>query len=238
MTGLCMLSRLNLAVRRTASRIPLILLAVFCVWFVAWAIKPVFLHDFVLEHILTVVLLVFLIATYRSFRLSNFSYVLIFAFMGLHVIGAHYTYSNVPIDEWSAILARWFGVPDFDLQAAFGLTRNHYDRFVHLMFGLLLTDPLRELIVHIAHLRGGWSYGLPLAVMLSFSTAYELIEWGIAMVFAPDVGQAYLGTQGDEWDAQNDMALAALGSIVTSLLIAIAHRRRIIQGVSAADQGR
>jgi putative membrane protein len=184
------------------------------------------------------VLLIFLIATYRRLRLSNFSYALIFAFMCLHVIGAHYTYSNVPLEDWSATVARWFGVQNFDVQAAFGLTRNHYDRFVHLMFGLLLTYPLRELIVHIARLRGGWSYTLPLAIMLSFSTAYELIEWGIAMVFAPDVGQAYLGTQGDEWDPQKDMALAALGSTVTSLIIALAHCGRKSKRVSAADSAR
>jgi len=233
-----MLSRLNPAARRTAGRFPLILLATFGVWFVAWAIRPVFLHDFLLEHVLTVVLLVFLVATYQRCRLSNLSYALIFAFMCLHVVGAHYTYSNVPIDDWAAALARWFGVHDFNLRAAFGLTRNHYDRFVHFMFGLLLTYPLRELIVHIARLRGGWSYGLPLAVMLSFSTAYELIEWGVAMVFAPDVGQAYLGIQGDEWDAQKDMALAALGTGVASLLIAIAQSSRRLNRGSTDDSAR
>jgi putative membrane protein len=215
------LSALNLAGRR----LPLILLVAFGLWFIAWAIHPAFLHDFVLEHILTAALLLFLVGTYRRYRLSNLSYLLIFAFMCLHVVGAHYTYSKVPLDDWAAQVATWFGIQNFHLQKTWGLTRNHYDRLVHLMFGLLITGPIRELLVRIVPLRGGWTYGLPLAVMFSLSTSYELIEWGIAMVFAPDVGQAYLGTQGDEWDSQKDMALAAIGSLVACALIAVAGRK-------------
>jgi putative membrane protein len=228
-----MLSWLHRAWRHGPRRLPLILMAAFAAWFIAWAIHPAYLQDFILEHILTAALLLFLVRTYRRHRLSNLSYSLILAFMCLHVVGAHYTYSEVPLNDWVAKVAAWFGIRQFHLQATLGLTRNHYDRLVHLMFGLLITFPIRELIVRIVRLRGGWSYGLPLAVMLSLSTSYELIEWAVALVFGADIGQAYLGTQGDEWDAQKDMALAAFGSVVASLLIALADRTSISQRPSS-----
>ncbi|MBI4413300.1 MAG: DUF2238 domain-containing protein [candidate division NC10 bacterium] len=166
-------------------------------------------HDFLLENVLTLVAAVLVIGTYRRFRLSNISYTLIFVYMCLHTVGAHYTYALVPYDQWFRSL---FGI---SLTELFGFRRNHYDRLVHFSFGLLIAYPIREVFLRIANVRGAWGYYLPLDVTMSFSMLYELIEWAVAVVFGGDLGTAYLGTQGDEWDAHKDMALATFGAVLS-----------------------
>ena len=99
--------------------------------------------------------------------------------------------------------------------------RNHYDRLVHFLFGLLLAVPIREIFLRIVQVRGFWSYYLPLDVAMAFSMLYELIEWAAALVFGGELGVAYLGTQGDPWDAQKDMGLATLGALITLLAVAL-----------------
>lgn len=201
------------------------LLGVFVAWFGVWAIRPPHPSDFVLEHLFTAAFLLFLLWSYRRFRLSNLSYTTIFLFMVLHVVGAHYTYSEVPYEEWFRRAASWFGAENFSFQELFGFQRNHYDRLVHFSFGLLMAYPVREVFVRIARVRGFWGYYLPLDVMMSFSMIYELIEWAVAVVIAGDVGQSYLGTQGDEWDAHKDMALASLGALITMTVTALVNWR-------------
>jgi putative membrane protein len=172
-----------------------------------WA--PVSRSTWVLENTLTVGLVAALVASHRAFPLSRLSYALIFAFLTLHQIGAHYTYSLVPYDELSR---RLFGR---SLNEALGLERNHYDRLVHLCYGLCFAYPIRELFLRVVDVKGVWGYLLPLDVTMSTSMIYELIEWGAAVVFGGELGQSYLGTQGDVWDAHWDMALATLGATVT-----------------------
>lgn len=185
------------------------LLGSFAGWWLVWAIGPVMPRDFVLENLLTVVAAIVVIGTYRRFRLSNISYTLIFVYMCLHTIGAHYTYALVPYDRWFGSL---FGITLTDL---FGFRRNHYDRLVHFSFGLFLAYPIREIFLRIANVRGAWGYYLPLDVTMSFSMLYELIEWGVTLLAGGELGTAYLGTQGDEWDAQKDMALATFGAVLS-----------------------
>ena len=206
-------------------RLPRRLAIAFAVWFSIWAISPNNLQDFVLEHILTVALALFLWSTRHSFRLSNLSYSLLFVFMCLHVVGAHYTYSQVPYDGSTSTLAGWFGRPDFTLGRAFGWERNHFDRLVHFSFGLLTAYPIREIFIRIARVRGFWGYYLPLDVTISFSAGYELLEWGVALVFGGPAADTYLGTQGDVWDAHKDMALATLGGLIAMTCTAIVHWR-------------
>ena len=88
-------------------------------------------------------------------------------------------------------------------------------------FGLLLGYPIRELFCRVAGARGFWGYYLPLDLTMSFSMLYELIEWAAAELFGGDLGQAYLGTQGDIWDAHKDMALATLGALITMSVVAL-----------------
>ena len=206
-------------------RWPRSLAIAFAIWFVLWAIHPRDLHDFFLEHVLTVALAAFLWTTRRGFRLTNLSYSLLFAFMSLHVVGAHYTYSKVPYEEWVGSIGTLIGHPEFRLGPLFGWQRNQFDRFVHFSFGLLAAYPIREIFVRIARARGFWSYYLPLDVTISFSAAYELMEWAVAVAFGGDTADTYLGTQGDVWDAQKDMALAMLGGLIAMCVTATVHWR-------------
>src|SRR3546814_10221489 len=121
-------------------------------------------------------------------------------------VGAHYTYSNVPYDDW------WRALTGHSLNEALGWKRNQFDRLVHFSYGLLFAYPIREIFLRVVEVRGFWGYLLPLDVALSTSALYELIEWGAAAPFGGELGAAYLGMQGDIWDAQKDMALAATGA--------------------------
>lgn len=184
------------------------------------AVSPYDRSDWALENVLIVVGIGVLVATRRVLPLSNTSYGLLFVFLCLHAVGAHYTYSLVP---WEDALRSVSGAP---LDGALGATRNHYDRAVHLAYGLLLVLPLREWLMRHAGVRGFWSYFLPMDVVLSTSALYELIEWAAAALFGGDLGAAFLGTQGDEWDTHKDMALAALGALIATLTIWAVNRAR------------
>lgn len=188
------------------SRYKLFLLLSFAVaWFWA-AYQPVYPHDWLLENYLVFIFVPIILLSGRYFKLSNLSYTLITIFMILHVIGSHYTYAEVP-----------FG---FTLQSWLGADRNMYDRLVHYSFGLLLAYPIREVFMRIAGAKGFWSYYLPLDLTLSFSALYELIEWAAARTVDPEAGLAFLGSQGDVWDAQKDMGLAGLGALIAMILTA------------------
>ena len=179
------------------------------------AIHPHYRQDWLLENALAAVFVGFLLFTYRTMPLSRLSYTLIFFFLCLHEIGAHYTYSEVPYER---VFQDLIGVSINDL---FGWQRNNFDRVVHFSYGLLLAYPVREIFLRVANVRGFWGYFLPLDVTMSTSMLYELIEWGAASGFGGQLGAAYLGTQGDVWDAQKDMALASLGAAVTMTITAI-----------------
>lgn len=219
-------TRRGLLLRLLSSpRLPAVLLGVFACWFAVWAIEPRFPADFLIEHLLTVAVLAFLLWARRLRLFSNLSHLLLFAFLCLHVVGAHYTYSEVPYEQWFARGAALAGIEDYSFQGTWGFRRNHFDRLVHFAFGLLCAYPIRELFVRLVRVRGVWGYLLPLDVTLSLSALYELMEWAVAMIVAADVGQSYLGTQGDEWDAHKDMALATLGAVVAMGVTALVNRR-------------
>ena len=182
------------------------------------AFNPNDRQAWVLENILFLGFIAFLIVTFKPFPLSRTSYTLIFVFLMLHQIGAHYTYALVPYDQWFDNL---FGITVSDI---FGLERNHFDRLTHFSYGLLLAYPVREIFIRIADAKGFWGYFLPLDVTMSTSMLYELIEWGAAIIFGGALGQAYLGTQGDVWDAHWDMALASLGALITLTIVASIHK--------------
>jgi putative membrane protein len=186
---------------------PLWLLIAFAAWWVALAIAPWYRQDWLLENLLVFVAVPLLVWSYPRLRLSDTAYTCLFVFLSLHTVGAHYTYSDVPYDHWARALT------GHSLSEALGPQRNHFDRMVHFLYGLLVTPAAIELLDARAPQRGVWRWLVPLLFMVSHSTIYELVEWGAAAVFG-DLGQAYLGTQGDIWDAQKDSALAALGAAI------------------------
>lgn len=183
------------------------LLALFAAFLGAWtwaAIRPVYPDDWLLENYLVFFFVPLVVLLGVWFRLSLISYTLITLFMILHVVGSHYTYAEVP-----------FG---YALQEWLGAGRNMYDRLVHFCFGFLLAYPVREVFVRITRARGFWNYYLPVELTFAFSAIYELLEWAAAAVVSPEAGLAFLGAQGDPWDAQKDMAVAGLGSLLAMAL--------------------
>jgi putative membrane protein len=182
---------------------------VYAVWWVLMAINPLFLEDWAVENVLVLFAVALLGFTYKAFPLSRISYTCIFVFMMLHALGAHYTYAKVPYQEWLPFLEGG---------------RNHFDRLVHFMYGLLLAYPIREMFLRIGNVRGFWGYFLPLDLTMSTSMLYELIEWAAALVLGGDLGAAYLGTQGDIWDAHKDMALASLGALIAMTITYLVNR--------------
>ena len=201
-------------------------LAFLAIWTVL-AISPSGRADWLLENALTILFALFFLWTWRRFCLSPITMTMIFAFLVLHTIGAHYTYAKVPYDEW------WQSLTGSTFNSLFGFERNHYDRLVHFCYGLLLAYPAREALVRWAGLRGFWGYFIPLDLTMSTSMIYELIEWGAAEVFGGDLGQTYLGTQGDVWDAHKDMALASIGAFLT-ITAAWLLRERIAKSMKAS----
>lgn len=177
------------------------------VFLVVWINSFVWTNDvsnWWIENILTFVSLFFLIATYRYFQFSNKSYFLITIFLCLHVYGSKYTYADNAFGFW--------------LKDLLDMQRNPYDRIVHFSFGLLLYYPLKEFFIKWLNYPFSIAFYFPVVIVLAASGAFEIIEWLIADIFFKQHGEAYLGTQGDIWDAQKDMALAFLGSIISCII--------------------
>jgi putative membrane protein len=190
--------------------------AVLAVFLMLWAVSCIavpYPKYFWLQHVPTVAVIVALALAQNRLQINRSSYTLIIAFMTLHVLGARYLYSYVPYDDWSE---RLFGL---NITYHFGFTRNHYDRLVHLCFGLLLVVPAWQFARRIVGLNGRWSAAFAMMGILSAGAVYEVFEWLGAMVMAPDWAESYNGQQGDIWDAQWDMALAAGGAVIGLALI-------------------
>jgi putative membrane protein len=204
-----------------SDRVPAALLALFLVVWSVLAIAPSYRADWFLENLLVFIAIPTLAWKYRTLRFSDFAYACLFVFFVLHQVGAHYTYAEVPYDRWAeAVTGR-------RLNDLLGLSRNHYDRFVHFLYGLLATPAAIELLDARAPQSGRWRWWLPWFFMVSHSTIFEILEAVAAVVFGGDLGQAYLGTQGDVWDAHKDSALAALGAVIA---IAWCRRGRTTHG--------
>lgn len=203
----------------TRGRYVAILAAILAVVIVISAIGAHHPSDWLLENVLVLAGVVLLIATWRPLPLSRTSYTLIFVFLCLHETGAHWTYAEVPYNDW------WHALFGVTLNDVLGLERNHFDRLVHFAYGLLLAYPIREVFLRVADVRGFWGYFLPLDLVMSTSMIFELFEWGAAEFFGGDLGIAYLGTQGDVWDAHKDMALASLGAGIAITVIAVINSR-------------
>jgi putative membrane protein len=201
-------------------KLRLVLLAILlllCVWA---SIDPISRSDWILENVLVVGVIVLLWWSRRWLPLTDASIWVIFVFLVFHEIGSHYTYAKVPYDAWfEAAFGR-------ALNSILGFERNHYDRLVHFLFGFLLAVPMRELFLRVVCARGFTSYWLPVQMTLSWSAIYEVVEWFTVVLFGGDLGAAFLGTQGDEFDGQKDMMLAGLGAMLAMGIVALIHRAR------------
>ncbi|HSP98834.1 MAG TPA: DUF2238 domain-containing protein [Candidatus Dormibacteraeota bacterium] len=203
----------------SASRVPRACLLVFAAVWVALAFGPVDREDWLLENALAFIAVPVAVAAHRRRPFSNRACIQATLFAILNTVGAHYTYSLVPAGDWLRDIA--------------GLERNHYDRLVHFSFGLLMLRPLREFTRLDDSAPGGGTLGwLALTQVMTASAGYELIEWAVAAIVDPAAGAAYLGTQGDQWDAQKDMACALVGALIALL----AERRARKNGQARGSQ--
>ncbi len=173
-----------------------------------------------LHHVPTLLLLAAAPFLLRRWPMSNAAVLCVAGFFVLHTLGGRYTYTNVPYDAWTRDL---FGT---SLSDALGLSRNHYDRLVHLSYGLLAVGPTRELLER--HLRMSPRLALYIAIesVVAVSAIYELFEWFLSMVLAGPMADDYNGQQGDVWDAQKDMALATIGAFVAAAAIHFSAKRQ------------
>ncbi|TDR41578.1 putative membrane protein [Tahibacter aquaticus] len=196
-----------------SSRYPLLLLTLFAIVWVALAIAPNYRQDWLLENVLVLIAVPLLVAGHGRLPFSNTAYTCLFVFLVLHEVGAHYTYSEVPLPSWMAGAVS-------DGTAA--VSRNHFDRIVHFLYGVLITPMAVQLLDARAPQRGMWRWLLPWLFVVSHATLFEIVEAAAAGVFGGDLGQAYVGMQGDVWDSQKDSALAAVGA---ALAVAFARWR-------------
>lgn len=166
--------------------------------------------NWLMENTLVFIFLIYLIASFKKHQFSDVSYLLITIYLCLHVYGSKYTYADNPFGYW--------------LQEVLHTQRNHYDRIVHFSFGFLLAYPMRELFLNYFKFPAWVAWSLPIEITLSISAFYELIEWSVADIFFPAQGDAYLGTQGDIWDAQKDIFLAFSGAIIATTIVTIVKK--------------
>jgi putative membrane protein len=162
----------------------------------------------VLPALLGVIILAF---TYPRFKLTSLVYLLITMHMIILMVGGHYTYAKVPLFDW--------------IRDAFGLARNHYDRLGHFAQGFVPAILVREVLLRCTPLRRGkWLSFIIISICLAFSAFYELIEWRVSMATG-SAADAFLGTQGDVWDTQEDMMMCLVGSITSLLVLSKLHDR-------------
>ncbi|MDP7981235.1 DUF2238 domain-containing protein [Bacillus sp. WLY-B-L8] len=192
---------------------PFLLLVVTAV-FIWSVINPARYSTWAAEAIPAVLSLIIIIATYNKFRLTTLSYMIIAILAIIMFVGGHYTYSKVPLFNW--------------IKDIFDLNRNHYDRFGHLIKGLF-TIVIREILLRKTQLtKGPWLVTISISISLAVAALYEIIEW-LAFKIAKG-GKAvkdFLGMQGDIWDAQWDMSLALVGSILALLTLSALHNRML-----------
>lgn len=202
--------------RLAANRYQGVLLAGVVLFTLAMFVDAPFPDDLALQHGPTLACAVALAWSARRAPLTDFAFSATIAFLCLHALGGRYVYSNVPYDEWTQ---RLFGR---SLSELFDLRRNHYDRLVHLAFGLAIAWPAREFVLRSTRSTRGVACLLAFAVIVALAALYELGEWCVALAFAPDRADRYLGQRGDPWDAQRDMALAAVGAARAMTIAAFA----------------
>ncbi len=184
------------------------------VW--AWSgVSPSSHTVWILESILVVIFVPLILYWGKKVNISNVSLTLVAIFLMLHLIGAHYSYENVPFGEW--------------LRDLLNTERTLYDQFVHFTFGLLLVYPIKEAFVKVTKIKGFWAYLIPLSFVFSLGALYEIVEWAVVnSVASSEAALEFLASQGDIWDAQKDMALALVGGMITLIInFAIVHSKKL-----------
>ena len=192
----------------------IVLIIIFFTVLIWSVIDPKRLLTWFLEVVPALVGFVVLVLTYRRFPLTSLLYVLITIHAVILMIGGHYTYAHVPLFDW--------------IRDTFGFSRNHYDRVGHFAQGFVPALIAREVLIRTSPLKEGkWLFFVVVCICLSISAMYELIEWQYAVIKGGESADEFLGSQGDIWDTQSDMALALVASIIALLSLSKLHDKLI-----------
>jgi len=186
---------------------------IYLIGFGLLAINPHDRADWALENIFPISQLIAVVVSYRYFKFTRLSYYMIFVYFFVQSWGGHFTYAEAAPFNW--------------IRDNFHLGRNHYDRVAHFMLGFLLGIPIREILMQVIQTSRRWMAFLTASIVLAIGAFYEFIEWWVAVLATPNLGTAFLGTQGDVWDTQWDMFLALVGAICTLALFQSWHDRQL-----------
>ena len=202
-----------MSMQNFADRLPVLLLGLVGVALVASGVAPFDRATWWMEVAPVIILAPLLVASHRGFPLTRLLQVLIAAHALVLIVGGTWTYARVPFGFW--------------LQDVMGLERNPYDRIGHFMQGFVPAVAAREILLRRAVVRGrGWLFFIVSCICLAISAVYELVEWGAAVALGQGA-EAFLGTQGDPWDTQSDMAMALVGAVCAQLALGRWHDRQL-----------
>lgn len=205
--------------KRLKDNYPKILFGLFLLLWIFLAISPKYRGVWVVENVLSVLFITFLIITYKKFRFSNLSYTLFFIFFVLHTLGSHFTYTNMPLFNW--------------IKDLFDLSRNHYDRLVHFLFGLMFFIPCYEFISEKLKIKYFWGYLLAFLAITALKGIYEVVEFAYVLITRNEIiGAYFLGMQGDQWDAQKDLAWGLFGSAAAWFILWLKTKNKVIYALN------
>ena len=188
-------------------RFKIVVLLITAVVAIVTYISPVFPREQFLQQAGTILLVALMLCDLRKRWFSNLAFLGIALFLMLHLVGARYIYSYVPYQDWLQCLGDW---------ECLYTSRNHYDRLVHLLFGVFLFPALVEFSRLRVTSRQVMAVLVAWLLVQAGSLIYELFEWALTLVLSPEDAEGYNGQQGDLWDAHKDMALAMLGSTIAA----------------------
>ena len=191
----------------------LILLSIYGAGFLLLAIQPYDRWDWALENFFPISMLAATIIVYPRFKFTRLAYYLIFIYLFVQSYGGHYTYALAPPFNW--------------LRDEFHLSRNHYDRLAHFMLGFLMAIPIREILARYICASRRWLGFITASIVLATGAFYEFIEWWVAVLVTPELGDKFLGTQGDIWDTHWDMFLALVGAILALAIFMRTHDKQL-----------
>ena len=191
----------------------LVLLVLYLIGFSLLAINPHDRADWAMENLFPIAQLVAVIIAYRHFKFTRLAYYMIFIYLFVQSWGGHFTYAEAAPFNW--------------LRDHFQLKRNDYDRVAHFLLGFLVAIPVREILMQVIQTSRRWLAFITASIILAIGAFYELIEWWVAVLATPNLGDRFLGTQGDIWDTQWDMFLALVGAILTLAIFSRWHDREL-----------
>ncbi len=191
----------------------LVLIITYAIGFIILAIKPYDRGDWALENFFPISMLIAAIIAYPHYKFTRLSYYLIFVYLFVQSYGGHWTYALTPPFNW--------------LRDEFHLSRNHYDRVAHFMLGFLMAIPIREILTQVVVTSRKWMAFITASIVLAIGAFYEFIEWWASLLASPELGNTFLGTQGDIWDSHWDMFLALVGAVIALAIFSRWHDRQL-----------